>query len=386
MKTSIILSTLMTSLICLCSCKEEPRLIETPENTIPPLTLQGTAALFSSLGIGTEQMKEVSDAVLSSASNGYDEEYMLSDLFASPGAGVGEVSTRAETLYEKPLREMIRERLSSAPGARASNEVEDYIEALSLSGMQIYWPDCESWDGKTLPVITFDPESEAEVNEGYELFIDEEGKTGKRRVMVSEQMARERPVWVINCNDDSSFLTLEQLRRDDPDWGRGGRVTTRSGTLRTLFLKDFTMNRYYESWFRGASEFAVKCGSLEGFTASTEAELRLYQPAVTDFVISVKRKNVGIKQDFDVVLISDWTQQLESFAFMIVEDDGGTRTSWKCDATVKVQSKSYGITLDLPYNDKDDIVWRGSLSSKYFEEYSLKTSHFGGVDVTFDIR
>ena len=181
MKTSIILSTLLASLICLCSCKEEPRLIETPENTIPPLTLQGTAALFSSLGIGTEQMKEVSDAVLSSASNGYDEEYMLSDLFSSPGAGVGEVSTRAETLYEKPLREMIRERLSSAPGTRASNEVEDYIEALSLSGMQIYWPDCESWDGKTLPVITFDPESEAEVNEGYELFIDEEGKPGKWR-------------------------------------------------------------------------------------------------------------------------------------------------------------------------------------------------------------
>ena len=70
---------------------------------------------------------------------------------------------------------------------------------------------------------------------------------------------------------------------------------------------------------------------------------------------------------------------------MIVEDDGGSQTSWKVEATVKVQSKSYGILINIPYNERDDIVWRGSLSSRYFENYAGKVIHFGGVDVIFEI-
>jgi hypothetical protein len=146
------------------------------------------------------------------------------------------------------------------------------------------------------------------------------------------------------------------------------------------------MKQHYDSWFRGASEFWVKCGSVQGFTASTEAELRLYQPSVTDFMISVKRDQLEQTIPFDAVIISDWTEQLDSFAFLIVEDDGGSQTSWKVDATVKVQSKSYGVTISIPYNERDDIVWRGSLSSRYFERYAGEPIHFGGVDVTFELR
>ena len=32
----------------------------------------------------------------------------------------------------------------------------------------------------------------------------------------------ERPVWVVNRNDDSSLTTLEMLRKEDPSWGEGG--------------------------------------------------------------------------------------------------------------------------------------------------------------------
>ena len=46
------------------------------------------------------------------------------------------------------------------------------------------------------------------------------------------------------------------------------------------------MRRNYDCWFAGASEFFFKVGSVEGFSASTEAELKLYNPQITDFMPS----------------------------------------------------------------------------------------------------
>ena len=146
------------------------------------------------------------------------------------------------------------------------------------------------------------------------------------------------------------------------------------------------MLRNYDPWFAGASEFFVKLGSVEDFTASTEAELKLYNPAVTDFMIVVKRKYVGKPRPFNAVLVSDWTDQLDQCALMITEDDGGTRTSWKCSAIVKIASKSYGFEINLPFNTRDDIVWRGQLSRRYLEANDNITGHFGDVDLTFEIR
>ena len=102
-------------------------------------------------------------------------------------------------------------------------------------------------------------------------------------------------------------------------------------------------------------------------------------------MIVVRRKNVGVPQPFNAVLVSEWTDQLESCAFLITEDDGGTRTSWKCTALVRVASKSYGVEIDIPINTRDDIVWRGQLSSRYIQANSNLTGHFGDVDLKFEI-
>lgn len=399
---------LSLSLACvlLLACGQAVPVPEQPDTGLPQLSLPGVARLLSELPLTREQVEEVHDAVTASAANGYDDEYMMCDLFDSPGTGVGSAggSTRAEA-YARPLRELIRtrlsERLATRSGETDPQAVDAFIASLSASGMQIYWPYPEAWDGKTLPVITFDPESEASSNIGYELKAGRDGTlTVEVLKAVDENLARKRPVWVVNANDDSGYLTLEQLRRSDPEWGKGGRVIVGSappatGTLhtrtdqgddfRTLVLKEFKMKQHYDSWFRGASEFWCKCGSVQGFTASTEAELRLFSPTVTDFMISIKRDQLGVSVPFDAIIISDWSDQLDSFAFMIVEDDGGSQTSWKVEATVKVQSKSYGILINIPYNERDDIVWRGSLSSRYFENYAGKVIHFGGVDVIFEI-
>jgi hypothetical protein len=145
------------------------------------------------------------------------------------------------------------------------------------------------------------------------------------------------------------------------------------------------MKRNYDSWFAGASEFFVKTGFLDDFTASTEAELRLFNPMVTDFMIVVKRSQIGKPQPFNAVLVSDWNPQMTHCAFMMTEDDGGTRTDWKCTALVRIASKSYGVEINLPFNSRDDIVWRGHLTNRWLEANSGQVGHFGDVDLTFEL-
>ena len=361
------------------------------------LSLEDVAGVFSAVDIGSSQVREVYDAVSSSAGNGYDSEYTMAELFDSPGSGVGDdrvltgTKAGAEKSYERPLRDLLVDYFAST---RAQGN--DYLSFIKNSGFQIYWPYFENWDGRTMPVITFDPSGETKSNIGY--IRDRDGNM--QEVTVTEEMARERPVWVINQNSDASFTSLEVMRKNHPEWGEGGlvkieggvasSVRSASGTkavsgVRTLLLKDFTMLRQFDSWFAGASEFFVKIGAVESFHAATEAEMQLYNPSITDFIIVVRRDQVNVPQVLNTVLVSEWTDQLENAAFMIVEDDGGTVTSWTCNATVKYNSKSYGFELTIPYRSRDDIVWRGQLSRNYLETNNLVKGRFGDVSVTFEI-
>lgn len=155
--------------------------------------------------------------------------------------------------------------------------------------------------------------------------------------------------------------------------------------MKTLILRSFKANRQYDSWFAGASEFFVKVGSVEDFTASTEPELRVYQPFVTDFMIVVRRNQIKEIQPFNAILISEWTDGLQNCALMILEDDGGTRSSWKTSATVKYNSKVYGVEIDIPMNQRDDIVWRGSLTRGFIEKNSGGTVRLGDVELVLEL-
>jgi hypothetical protein len=350
-------------------------------------------------------MAEVFGAVSSSAENGYDEEYMMYDLFGTPGAGVGDdriTKSDAHVLSGVPLRDMIRDYVNSQAATKSSSQIEapsEWLKRLAESDVQIYWPFSESWNGEELPVITFDPEDDSEVNIGYRIIEDSEGFRRIEEVLVDEEVAMATPVWVVNRNTDAGYTTLEMLRREDPEWGEGGgsiivgpgsspKPSSKAqsiGTVKSLILKDFTMNRNYDSWFAGASEFFVKVGAFEDFTATTEAELRLFMPSITDFLIVVKRSQKGTPVPFNAMVFSEWTDLVESFAFMIIEDDGGTIKDWNCTALVRVESKSYGVELKIPFHSYDDIVWRGTLGRKWFEAYSDRVGHFGDVDLTFEL-
>ena len=92
------------------SCEEIP----SPDISREPavVSLPELAQVFANLPLEMEHLEEVYDAVSSSVDNGYDEEYMMSDLFNSPGSGVGasEVETRAsEAKWEHPIRSPAQE-------------------------------------------------------------------------------------------------------------------------------------------------------------------------------------------------------------------------------------------------------------------------------------
>ena len=401
-------------LLLLLSCNRIPEPVEDRDNAALPL--DQVAQMLSELPMEPVHFKEVHRAVSSSSGNGYDEEYMMRDLFASPGRGVGEedsgksgnsVEEQSKSLSDiLPLRDLIIQYAENRAATKASGFDPDiWLESLSSSDIQIYWPYSEDWDGETQPVFTYDPGDGSQVGVGWKVDTDERGARSVRKIEVDEKYAAAYPVWVVNRNSDSGYTSLDVMRREHPEWDNGGGaliiggpVSSRSpgvplpeeetkaaSSVKTLILKDFTMRRHYDTWLAGGSEFFIKAGSVNDFVASTEAELQLYVPAVTDFMVVVKRKQLGQALPFNTVLVSDWTSQLTQVAFMIVEDDGGSLTQWKCSAVVKVASKSYGFDISLPFNTRDDIVWRGQLSRRYIEATDKIAGHFGDVDITFEV-
>lgn len=360
--------------------------------------LDQVAEILAYIPIEAGQLEEVHQAVSSSSGNGYDEEYTMRNLFLQPGSGVGDTEVRSGTRYRQPLRDLIEDYVYSMQNVKSDSGAygaDEFLAALVESDIQIYWPFSEEWDGTTMPVITFDPEDGSDVNIGYRLFYDDEGFRRVEEVIVDEKMADEVPVWVVNRNSDAGYTTLEMLRREDPQWGEGGgnivvrpegsSSTKASGSYKALILRDFKMNRNFDTWFAGASEFFVKIGYLENFTTMTEAEMRLYDPMITDFMIVVKRSQVGVSQNFNAMLMSDWSEDIDWCAFQITEDDGGTKTEWSTKAKVFVEGKSYGFEISIPLNARDDIVWRGRLDYKWFDKQSGIPGAFGDVELTFEV-
>ena len=356
------------------------------------LTLGKLAKIFAELPLEDIHLMEVHNAATSSRANGYDEEYTLQQLFEAPGCGVGDNPAKALKSGGPALRDLLGEyfRKESATKAGAA-DTEALLQALAASDAQIYWPFSEDWDG-SYPIITFDPGYGSEYNYGYMVERRSDGLHVVDSVYVDEEVARAHAVWVINTNDDADYVPADfflpgvERAAACPQEAFDAAAAEPSSIPRQLKFKSITMLRHYDSWFRGASEFWVKCGAVNGFSASTEAELKLYSPSVTDFMVVVPRKYLGKKLEMDSIILTDFTNQLDNLAFLITEDDGGNQSSWKCSATVKVNSKSYGFDVNIPYNEKDDIVWRGQLSASFFQAEDIVSGRFGDVILEFALE
>ena len=385
MNWKVLLLAAGTVLFTGCAKSVEDETLPAKAGRVNYYTLNDVARLLAAVPIEAAQMEEVSDAVSASSANGYDEEYLMRDIFASPGAGVGDPEgTKAGKKYARPLRDLLREAALSTKAD--GDDARALLDSLAASDVQIYWPYSELWDGKALPVITYDPGNPGDsLNVGYL-------PTGEQ-VLVDEQMARERPVWVVSNNSDAGFTSLEMLRRQDPEWGHGGGdivIKPRAAAVavepeKALILKSIISHRQFDSWFAGASEFFIKAGSVKSMQFSKDDELLDYRPEVTDFMIVIRRGQVGEEVMFNAILASEWAKGLTSLGFMIIEDDGGKQSTWDVKLGGKYNSKTYEAYLSIPINSRDDIVWRGFLGRSFVEKNCNKYCGFGEVELKLDL-
>ena len=75
--------------LVLASCDGQKNKLEPTPAGDGLFSLSDVARILSGLPLQSGHLAEVHDAVSASSGNGYDEEYLLSDLFNAPGAGVG---------------------------------------------------------------------------------------------------------------------------------------------------------------------------------------------------------------------------------------------------------------------------------------------------------
>ena len=373
------LALLSAAILSFQACEEtsQPLISQEVPSVESEITPASVAKALSGIPFTLDQVREVWDGVNASCANGYDEEYTFADMFSSPGQGVGDkaLGTRSMTEYPEPFRDLISAHFSGYPATRSSGFSDD----LFSSGLQIYWPYSEDWDKISMPVITFCPEIALESNVAYQREELPGGQWIVKEIVVDEAYAREHPVWVIGWNEDALAMTPQMLDRLHPE-----SIGTRAATdFKTLKLKEFKAHIQYDPWYSGGAEFFVKCGSLKAFTAMVASDLTKYTPEITDLMIKVKRKQVGTSLRYNTVLVPEWSNQLSECVFLIHEDDGGKSTTWKANGEVKIKSKAYGFSVELPYHRNDDIVWRGKLSSSYFEKNNGIANRYGDVTITF---
>lgn len=373
------LALLSAAILSFQACEEtsQPLISQEVPSVESEITPASVAKALSGIPFTLDQVREVWDGVNASCANGYDEEYTFADMFSSPGQGVGDkaLGTRSMTEYPEPFRDLISAHFSGSLATRSSGFSDD----LFSSGLQIYWPYSEDWDKISMPVITFCPEIALESNVAYQREELPGGQWIVKEIVVDEAYAREHPVWVIGWNEDALAMTPQMLDRLHPE-----SIGTRAATdFKTLKLKEFKAHIQYDPWYSGGAEFFVKCGSLKAFTATVASDLTKYTPEITDLMIKVKRKQVGTSLRYNTVLVPEWSNQLSECVFLIHEDDGGKSTTWKANGEVKIKSKAYGFSVELPYHRNDDIVWRGKLSSSYFEKNNGVANRYGDVSITF---
>jgi len=362
------LALLSAALLSLQACDETSQPLISPE--APSATLELTpysvARTLSGIPFTIDQVREVWDGVNASSANGYDEEYTFSDMFSSPGRGVGDElsGTRSPSVYQVPFSQLIASRLG---------------ESVASSDLRIYWPYSEDWDGVSMPAITFCPEVALESHVAYQREELPGGKWIVKEIPVDEEYARKHPVWVVGWNENVGAMTPQMLEKLRPE----ASVTRASTDFKTLKLKEFKAHVQYDPWYSGGAEFFIKCGSLKAFTATVASDLSKYTPEITDLMIKVKRKQVMTSLRYNTVLVPEWSPQLSECVFLIHEDDGGKSTTWKASGEVKIKSKAYGFSVELPYHRNDDIVWRGKLSSSYFEKNNGVPNRYGDVSITF---
>ena len=142
MERRVLLSFLMSAVLAVSCEITYNNVDEFPgDDPQPVVRLDEVAEILAMVPLQDVHLEEVHNAVMSSSSNGYDEEYTMRHLFSAPGTGVGDKEFRSGTHYSSPLYKLIEEQVRAMSATKAiSMDPDEFLGMLTESDVQIYWP------------------------------------------------------------------------------------------------------------------------------------------------------------------------------------------------------------------------------------------------------
>ena len=325
----------------IAGCSKEPLndsdLIST--DSVNEAQLNDLAKVFASIQLDGEDLSSVFSNVQAASYFGLDEEMYLSELWNSSE----QTKVSADVSNGKALKNKLEQFLGSTTKSSncGINDPETLLNLMQSGNVEIYWPYSDFWDGHSLPVITYlqdlDENDCAIAYKGI-------GTDKVEQLLVSEEYAKEHPVWVItepeiDYDDIPNFINGET---------KAGNVTylsvipeTKAGdgeaTVEHLYwgLSGIICRKQYDGWLRGASDFKFVVAYPQGSTAN------YVSGATTEFSVKVKRSYIDKTKPKEYTLTNralnqDWTEsQVTNYLCVYEVDTNSSKNTTEVSVTVK---------------------------------------------------
>ncbi len=378
MKTKIILGAVVGVLFASCSSEEQTPVIERP--TFQSVDLTDVSTVLATQAINPRSVRTVYESVQKFRELGLDEVTPLSEVMAS-----------------SELQNGLRS-LDGGSGVESSFNVD---------GLQIYWPNAEDWDGKTLPIITFKPEN-GQYIDGDKLMAYKysyvAGGVQVDSLLIDEEYTLENPVWIINQNG-LSMSDIERLKKGLPtsegvlysSSKRDGelRSTQSSGALvHETRLTYMQVKQQHDDWANGGSEFDIFwMFPTPDFSLSTHK-----------FRECFSRKDIRRHRgrSLNHLLNTDWSDGQLHNRLKVVETDSGssknetitlsTSMSYKLNNGSNLSTEisgTFSATISIGRNDDhimDYVIARSNvLTGTYNAGLKSVTKKFDGRGVYIDV-
>lgn len=402
MRTFLFLIAAVFTVPIIFSCSSEDEIPDIPETGALSLQsglaeheqsspeLARVATLFTSILLDQEVCNEVYNAVSTALNYGLDEEYKFAEIMNPENSKITLRSSGSSLLYDRISRQL-------SDGLRSGSVEEadknDLLGILSDEQLQIYWPYSEDWDGKSLPVVTFDPQNGKEWNFGYKQTLLPDGSFRTDTVIIDEDFARSHPVWVINKSNtpyeklpafsNNEFVANGVLYASEANnrymERQQNELSAAGDPVYAVKIGRFKAHKNYDDLFNGGSEFVIRMGAMDKFEITSVDDLRRANPYVSMIKVNRSRKDISNKKwaDVNAIMISDSKPNDIDIAFMLLEEDQGSERNWETELILKLFSKEYSIKVKLPFKSGDDMIYQTHYSRNFiFSTLNYKNGKF----------
>ncbi|GBU08150.1 hypothetical protein AwDysgo_14810 [Bacteroidales bacterium] len=382
--------------LMLLACSQDENLIYsdytiTKEHDSEVQKMQSIAYLITALSDQQDIVQEVKAAVDNSMEYGQDEQLRLIDVLNQ-----GE-SKMLKSAANSPLAQGIRRKLQeNSTGKMAKSTENNLLEAFMMQGaVQIYWPYSENWDGKTIPVVAFDPRNgndwsyayrKGELSNGV-YYIDSS-------CIVNDEYAMKNPVWIININEtpyenlpnfaagefEKNGTTYLSAKEAEANALKADFNDTKSTQVNVWRMKTMSLSIHHDGFHNGGSEIIVSTA----FPNDSKAGF------ISKFQIDFTRGQINNRRVKHVnkILNSNWKPEQENNALKIVEGDGGGYKHWKADLKIDLGKilGSYNISANIPYGGLDDPISEYIFDRDYIRLYGHQMITDRGLSYTMPLE